>query len=91
MIQGQNQSHGQGMKEAVVGQDGGQVPVMGSSRPRNADIDGVAEDVQGGGGAGGGMSDQKKQPLNLSQVCLLTGILKVPVYTLLRCAIEGST
>ncbi|CBJ26117.1 conserved unknown protein [Ectocarpus siliculosus] len=66
MIQGQNQSHGQGMKEAAVGQDGGQVPVMGSSRPRNAEIDGVAEDVQGGG-AGGGMSDQKKQPLNLSQ------------------------
>lgn len=77
MIQGQNQSHGQGMKESAVGQDGGQVPVMGSSRPRNAEIDGVAEDVQGGG-AGGGMSDQKKQPLNLSQVCLLAGILIVP-------------
>lgn len=82
VIQGQNQSHGQGMKEAAVGQDGGQVSVMGSSRPRNAEIDGGAEDVQGGG-AGGGMSDQKKQPLNLSQVCILAGILNVPVYTLL--------
>ncbi|CAM9818779.1 unnamed protein product, partial [Ectocarpus sp. 4 AP-2014] len=66
MIQGQNQSHGQGMKETAVGQDGGQVPVMGLSRPRNVEIDGVTEDVQGGA-AGGGMSDQKKQPLHLSQ------------------------
>lgn len=62
--------------EAVGGQDNGQMqPVMDQSRPRNVDMDGVGDDGGGGGGVGvgggGGLSDQQRQPINLSQVRLL--------------------
>lgn len=63
--QTQNQNQAQAMMEAAGGQDNGQVQsLIDQSRPRNADMDGVVED----GGGAGGLSDQQKQPINLSQV-----------------------
>lgn len=58
--------------EAAGAQDNGQVqPLMDQSRTRNADIDGIVDDGGGGGGVGvgGGLSDQQRQPINLSQAC----------------------
>lgn len=63
--QNQTQNQAQAMMEAAGGQDNGQAQsLIDQSRPRNADMDGVVED----GGGAGGLSDQQKQPINLSQV-----------------------
>lgn len=77
LMQGQNQSQNQAQAhatmEAAGGQDSGQVQsLMDQSRARGADIEGVVDDGGGGGaGVGGGLSDQQRQPIKLSQVRFL--------------------
>ena len=67
VMQGQmkTQNQPQVKMEAKGVPDNGQVhALMDQSRPRNADVDMIVED-------GGGLSDQQRQPINLSQVRLV--------------------